>query len=80
MKYKCKTITYCLRDDYGNPVRAGDSVAFTYGIPPIHVVSKIAQRDGRLIGLIPGHNPPEFNLRSLRRFAGWWCKYEGGGA
>jgi len=64
-----------LRDDDRVPVKAGDTVRFAYGIPPVVVDAKIIGRDGKLIGLCPGHNPPEFNLRSLRRHVGGWYKH-----
>jgi hypothetical protein len=66
-----------LRDDDGEWVSAGDTVRFSYGIPPVAVDALIVERDGRLIGLCPGHTPPEFNLRSLRRYVGCWYKQQG---
>jgi hypothetical protein len=63
-----------LRDDDGQRVTAGDSVRFCYGIPPVPVVAKIVTCDGRLVALTPGHNPPECNLRALRRHVGSWYK------
>jgi len=63
-----------LRDNDGEWVTAGDTVHFTYGMPPAGVAAPIIERDGKLIGLCPGHNPPEFNLRSLRRYVGTWHK------
>ena len=63
-----------MRDDDGEWVKAGDTVHFCYGIPPIGVDAPIIERGGKLIGLCPGHNPPEFNLRSLRRYVGNWYK------
>ena len=63
-----------LRDDDGEWVTAGDTVHFSYGIPPVSVDARIIERGGRLIGLCPGHNPPAFNLRSLRRYVGSWHK------
>lgn len=68
-----------LRDDDGKWVAAGDAVRFAYGIPPVSVDAPIIEREGRLIGLCPGHNPPEFNLRSLRRYVGNWYKQNDGG-
>ena len=62
------------KDDYGEWVTEGDSVQFSYGIPPTTVTAKIIERDGRLIGLCPGHYPEEFNLRSLRRYVCGWTK------
>jgi hypothetical protein len=62
-------------DDDRVPVRAGDTVRFNYGIPPVVVDAKIVQRRGSLIALTPGHNPAECNLRVLRRYAGGWYKH-----
>lgn len=63
-----------LLDDDRVPVKDGDTVRFAYGIPPVVVDANIIERDGKLIGLCPGHTPPKFNLRSLRRYVGVWYK------
>ena len=63
-----------LRDDDGQRVTAGDSVSFCYGLPPVAVVAKIVERDGRLVALCPGHKPAECNLRALRKYVGSWYK------
>lgn len=63
-----------MRDDDGVQVTAGDWVYFSYGIPPIGVNAQLILRDGRLVGLCPGHHPPEFDLRDLRKFVGSWYK------
>ncbi len=63
-----------LRDDDGKRVQAGDSVRFCYGIPPVGVVAKIVERDGRLVALCPGHTPEECSLRTLRKHVGSWYK------
>ena len=63
-----------LLDDDGEKVRSGDEVCFSYGIPPIYVISRIVQRGKSLIALTPGHIPPECNLRTLRRNVGCWYK------
>ena len=67
-----------LLDDAHTPVKAGDTVRFAYGIPPVVVDAKIVQRRGKLIALAPGHDPAEYNLRSLRKHIGCWWKYDGG--
>ena len=71
--------THRMRDDDGKWTGAGDTVRFAYGIPPVAVDAPIIDRDGKLIGLCPDHNPPEFNLRSLRRYIGNWYKQNVGG-
>jgi uncharacterized Zn ribbon protein len=63
-----------MRDDDGKRVQAGDSVRLVYGLPPVAVVAKIVERDGRLVALCPGHTPEEFSLRTLRRAVGSWYK------
>ena len=63
-----------LLDDDRVPVKAGDTVRFNYGIPPIVVDAKVVQRRGQLIALTPGHDPAECNLRSLRKYVGNWYK------
>lgn len=63
-----------LFDDDGQPTYAGDTVAFSYGIPPVRVVAPVIERDGRLIALTPGHTPIECKLRALRYYAGCWYK------
>jgi len=55
-----------LRDDDGGWVTSGDSVQFSYGIPPVTVIAPIIERDGKLIGLCPGHDPAD-NLRPICR-------------
>ncbi len=63
-----------LLDDDRQPTRAGDTVSFNYGIPPVAVRAKIVQRGRSLIALTPGHTPAECNLRTLRRHVGGWFK------
>jgi hypothetical protein len=61
-----------LLDDDGRRTRAGDRICFSYGIPPVYVIARVVKRGKSLIALTPGHNPPEQNLRSLRRAVGSW--------
>ena len=63
-----------LLDDDRVQVKAGDTVRFNYGIPPVVVDAKIVQRRGQLIALTPGHDPAECNLRKLRSYVGNWYK------
>jgi len=67
-----------MRDDDGKWVTEGDTVHFSYGIPPVGVSARIIERGGKLIGLCPGHNPPEFNLRFLRHYVCFWYKANAG--
>ena len=63
-----------LLDDENQKVSSGDTVNFSYGIPPVCVRAKLVQRGRQLIALTPGHKPAECNLRSLRKYAGVWFK------
>ena len=62
------------RDSDGTRVGPGDTVRFSYGIPPVTVRAKVVQAGDRLIALTPGHNPESCPLDMLRRHAGWWRK------
>lgn len=65
-----------MRDDDGELVQGGDSVQFSYGIPPVRVVAKLVQRRNKLLVLTPGHAPAESNLRNLRKHVGEWFKLQ----
>ena len=62
------------RDDDYNWTYEGDVVSFCYGIPPIYVTGKVVNRNGTLYVLTPKHNPPECELRMLRRHVGAWYR------
>ena len=59
------------RDMDGEPVKAGDTVAFSYGIPPVYVEGVVFERNGRLILPTPGHKPEEESLWSIKRHYGF---------
>jgi hypothetical protein len=63
-----------LRDDDGEWTEAGETIMFSYGIPPVMVTAEVVERNGRLIALCPGHSPESCNLRALRRYVGEWHK------
>jgi hypothetical protein len=62
------------RDDDGEFVREGDQISFCYGTPPVGVFADVVDKDGDLVALCPGHNPPECKLKSLRRHVGSFFK------
>lgn len=64
-----------IKDDDGIEVREGDVIHFGYGIPPIGVMAPVVLRDGKLIAITKGHNPPECPVASLRRHVGnFWVE------
>lgn len=63
-----------MKDDGGFEVGAGDTITFSYGIPPVGVEGKVIDRARELIVLTPGHNPPEVALRLLRRHVAGFYK------
>ena len=75
MSVRVHPVVLRMRDDDGKWVTEGDTVHFSYGIPPVGVSARIIERGGKLIGLCPGHNPPEFNLRFLRHYVCSWYKH-----
>ena len=70
--------TVTIRDDDGIKVRAGDTIQFSYGIPPAVARGTVVRRGRRLfVHLDAPHKPTECNLRSLRRYVGCWYRVEG---
>lgn len=64
-----------IRDSDGVEVAAGCEIRFAYGLPPVGVLAKVIDRDGRLIALTPGHNPAECPVASLKRHVGdFWVR------
>lgn len=64
-----------IRDADGVEVREGDIVHFSYGIPPVGVNAPIIRRNGKLIAVTKGHNPPECPLRTLEHHVGaFWVE------
>ena len=59
-----------LTDDDGHEVRAGDTITFSYGIPPVGVEAPVIERDGHLIALTPDHLPRECRVSMLRLHVG----------
>jgi len=62
------------KDDDGFEVRAGDTISFSYGIPPRGVRGVLFERDGKLICPSPGHNPAEATLGQIRYHTGGFYK------
>ena len=61
-----------LPDDDGVMVGAGDTIIFSYGIPPVRVNASIIEKDGQLIALTPGHIPTSCPLAEVREAVGSW--------
>lgn len=58
------------KDADGKPIRAGDVISFSYGIPPVGVEAKIADVNGVLFAMTPGHKPDKCKLSELRQCVG----------
>ncbi len=54
-----------LRDSDGKRVRAGQTIAFSYGIPPVYVRGPVVRRGNRLTVITEGHNPSECPVSDL---------------
>lgn len=65
-----------MTDSDGNPIVAGDRIAFVYGIPPVRAEGPIVDRDGELIVLTPDHNPTECRVADLEQHVGIFWKVE----
>ena len=65
-----------MKDDEGNWVGAGDTIVFSFGIPPLRVEAPVVERDGSLVALTPGCRPKDCKLRALRRHVGYFRKLQ----
>ena len=61
-----------MKDSDGNVIKAGDTIVFYYGLPPIRVEAPIISRGGKLIALTEGHTPKEIELKKLKTFSEFW--------
>jgi hypothetical protein len=59
-----------VKDGNGQKVMAGDTVYFSYGIPPVYVVAKITEINGVLWALTPDHHPEKCRLNRLNSYVG----------
>ena len=64
------------KDCDGERVEAGDTIAFSFGIPPTLVEGVLFERDGKLIMPTPDHTPKEATIAALRRYVGIFWKVE----
>jgi hypothetical protein len=62
------------KDNDGFEVRAGDTISFSFGIPPQRVEGVLFERDGKLIMPCEGVTPKEATLNQLRRHVGGFWK------
>lgn len=60
------------KDDDGRLTGDGDTISFSFGIPPLYVESLIIERDGKLFALTPDCSPKECRLDKLRSYVGAW--------
>ena len=61
-------------DDHGEKVTEGDTIHFSFGIPPIGVNAPVVRINGWLYALTPGCNPKKCRLSKLRGYVGYWSK------
>lgn len=62
------------KDMDGNQVAAGDTIVFSYGIPPVRVEARLAEIDGEIWAMTPGHKPDRCKLKNLRKHVGDYFK------
>lgn len=49
-------------------IREGDTIRFSYGIPPVPVVAQVERINGRLYAITEGNNPEKARLSDLRKW------------
>lgn len=62
------------KDMDGKPVAAGDTIVFSYGIPPVRVEARLAESGGEVWALTPGHKPDRCKLKDLPKHVGEYYK------
>lgn len=68
----CDTLTEI--DNDGETVRAGDLIAFSFGIPGRRVEGRLFARNGQLIMPTPDVTPKEATIPMLRKHVGGFWK------
>lgn len=61
-------------DNDGFEVMAGDTISFSFGIPPKRVEGVLFERDGKLIMPCDGVTPREATIEMLRKHVGGFWK------
>ena len=69
-----------MKDDDGKTVKAGDTIYFSYGIPPIRVDAPVVKEGGKLVAITKGHNPEKCSLKELKEYVGQFWKVEAANA
>ena len=59
-----------IKDRHGVIVKQGDTLSFSFGIPPIAVRAEVILRDNQLVVLTPNVNPKECLLSDLEGYIG----------
>ena len=61
-------------DSDGNILRARDTIAFSYGIPPVNVKAKVGEINGVLFAFTPEHYPKKIKIAQIERCVGSFYK------
>ena len=60
------------KDDDGFTVGHGDTISFSYGLPPVGVRAKVKWNGHAYICLTPGHNPEWCYLKDLKHISNFY--------
>ena len=63
-----------ITDMDGKPIKAGDTIVFSYGIPGARVEAPIVDVKGKLYAMTPGHTPDKCRLDKLEGYVGAFWK------
>ncbi len=58
------------KDSDGAKLKAGDTVIFSYGIPPLRVEAPLVEKNGKLVAITTGHTPNECEVKELIGYVG----------
>lgn len=63
-----------MKDIDGNKIKAGDTIVFSYGIPPVRVEAPVVLKNKKLVAITSGHTPSECELKKLKYHVGSFYK------
>lgn len=63
-----------MKDSDGKTIKAGDTIVFSYGIPPLRVVAPVVLEDDKLVAITTGHTPSKCELKELKKYIGNFYK------
>ncbi len=65
-----------MKDSDGRPLKLGDKIVFSFGIPPTQVIGPIEEIDGKVYVMTKEHKPDKCLLSELEKHVGHFSLYD----